>query len=253
MVATRESEMPMSDSIIHLVDVTKVYDIADQPMRAIDNVSLEIGRGEFISVMGPSCSGKTTLLNLISGLDDPSSGEVIIEGRTLATLPDRARASLRLKSLGFVFQNFNLIPSLTVHENVSWPLEFSGCKRSEVRDRTADALRRVGVLGREHRYPAELSGGEQQRVAIARAIATQPSILLADEPTGNLDSLTGRSILDLVRELNQANRVTVVMVTHNIWAATYGDRTIELRDGKVVRDVRSPPTGRSIAAAAPDK
>src|SRR5205814_1631555 len=117
------------------------------------NVSLEIGRGDFLSVMGPSGSGKTTLLNLISGLDDPSSGEVIVEGRPLETLPDRARATLRLKSIGFVFQSFNLIPSLTVRENVSWPLEFSGCKRGEVHDRTADALQRVGVLGRDHRYP----------------------------------------------------------------------------------------------------
>jgi len=243
----------MSDSVIRLVEVTKVYEIADNAMRAIDNVSLEIGRGDFLSVMRPSGSGKTTLLNLISGLDDPSSGEVIVEGRPLETLPDRARATLRLKSIGFVFQSFNLIPSLTVRENVSWPLEFSGSKRGEVHDRTADALQRVGVLGRDHRYPAELSGGEQQRVAIARAIATRPSILLADEPTGNLDSLTGRSILDLVRELNQSKGVTVVMVTHNIWAATYGDRTIELRDGKVVRDVRSPPASRPVAAAAPDR
>jgi ABC-type lipoprotein export system ATPase subunit len=202
---------------------------------------LDIRARQFVSLMGPSGSGKTTLLNLIAGLDTPTKGTVTVDGRDLSTLADHQLADLRLRTIGFVFQAFNLIPSLTIEENVAWPLEFSGHRRAEVRRRTADALERAGVGGREQRYPGELSGGEQQRVAIARAVATDPSLLLADEPTGNLDSRTGQSILDLLRRLNQSQGVTVVMVTHNVFAATYGDRTLELHDGRIIRDVRTPP------------
>jgi len=230
----------MSSVAIRLSGVTKTYGSGSQATRALDGLDLDVGSGEFISVMGPSGSGKTTLLNLMAGLDMPEHGEVVVEGIRVAGLADHELADLRLRTLGFVFQSFNLIPALTVAENVAWPLEFSGCPPPDVRTRTADALARVGVAGRERRHPGELSGGEQQRVAIARAIVTRPSILLADEPTGNLDTQTGQKILDLLAALSRGDRVTVVMVTHNVAAAMYGDRTLEMQDGRIVREVRAP-------------
>jgi ABC-type lipoprotein export system ATPase subunit len=190
--------------------------------------------------MGPSGSGKSTLLNLLAGLDVPDAGRVLIDGEDLSQLADHELARMRLRKIGFVFQSFNLIPALTVRENVAWPLEFARYSRVEVRERVSEALGKVDMVGREDRHPTEMSGGEQQRVAIARAIATGPMLLLADEPTGNLDSATGRLILDLLRELNRVDGTSVVMVTHNVFAATYGDRTLEMRDGRIVRDVRMP-------------
>ena len=230
----------MSAVAIRLSGVTKTYGSGSQATRALDGFDLEVGSGEFISVMGPSGSGKTTLLNLMAGLDMPEHGEVVVEGIRVAGLADHELADLRLRTLGFVFQAFNLIPALTVAENVAWPLEFSGCRSADVRRRTAGALARVGMAGRGRRHPGELSGGEQQRVAIARAIVTRPSILLADEPTGNLDTQTGQKILDLLAALSRDDRVTVVMVTHNLAAAMYGDRTLEMQDGRIVREVRAP-------------
>jgi putative ABC transport system ATP-binding protein len=201
----------------------------------------------------------------MAGLDMPEQGEVLVEGIDVAGLADHQLADLRLRTLGFVFQSFNLIPALTVAENVAWPLEFSGCRPADVRIRTGGALARVGMAGREPRHPGELSGGEQQRVAIARAIVTRPSILLA--PTGNLDTHTGQQILDLLAVLSRDDRVTVVMVTHNVAAAMYGDRTLEMQDGRIVREVRTPatspgdvgprdwptPTRPSISAAAQNR
>jgi putative ABC transport system ATP-binding protein len=233
----------MSDLIVAR-DVRKRYGTGRQAFTALDGLDLTIARGEFVSLMGPSGSGKTTLLNLLAGLDTPDTGQVVLDGRDLATLSDAELSDLRLHRIGFIFQGFNLIPALSVEENVCWPLEFAGHSRAEVKRRCAQALERCEVTGRERRYPAELSGGEQQRVAIARAIATGPTLLLADEPTGNLDSHTGRVILDLLRALNETDQVTVVMVTHNVFAATYGDRTLELRDGRILRDVRTPPRDR---------
>ena len=232
----------MTNAIIEVSGVTKVYSNGTQATRALDALTMRVARREFVSLMGPSGSGKTTLLNMIAGLDMPDEGNVVVQGTDLATLKDHQLADIRLRTIGFVFQAFNLIPALTVEENVTWPLEFSGHGRAEVRARGADALRQVGVVGREHRYPGELSGGEQQRVAIARAIVTRPAILLADEPTGNLDSHTGKTILDLLRALTESEGVTVVMVTHNVFAATYGDRTLELQDGRIIRDVHIPRT-----------
>jgi putative ABC transport system ATP-binding protein len=234
----------MSDSVIEVQQVTKAYGTPGRRTTALDNLSVQITPGEFVSLMGPSGSGKTTLLNLIAGLDLPDQGTVRLNGTDLRTLRDRQLSHLRLRTIGFVFQSFNLLPAFTVEENVSWPLELAGARRADVRRRTADALRRVNIAGCQTRYPAELSGGEQQRVAIARAIVTGPSILLADEPTGNLDSHTGEGILDLLRDLNHSAGVTVVMVTHNVFAATYGHRTLELLDGKILRDVRAPAAAR---------
>jgi len=227
----------VSEVAIRLSGVTKTYGSASQATRALQNLDLTVAAGEFVSVMGPSGSGKTTLLNLMAGLDVPDAGDVFVEGTSLTTLADHRLADLRLRKIGFIFQAFNLIPALTVQENVAWPLEFSGYRTADARRRAGDALGRVGVGGREKRYPAELSGGEQQRVAIARAIVTRPSILLADEPTGNLDTHTGQKILDLVAGLSRADRVTVVMVTHNSAATRYGDRTLEMQDGHIVRQV----------------
>jgi putative ABC transport system ATP-binding protein len=238
----------MSAVAIRLSGVSKTYGSGSRATRAVDGLDLEVGGGEFVSVMGPSGSGKTTLLNLMAGLDVPEHGEVVVEGIRVVGLADHELADLRLRTLGFVFQAFNLIPALTVAENVAWPLEFSGCRPADVRARTADALARVGMTGRERRHPGELSGGEQQRAAIARAIVTRPSILLADEPTGNLDTHTGQRILDLLSALSRGDRVTVVMVTHNVAAAMYGDRTLEMQDGRIVREIRTPESPRGDAA-----
>jgi ABC-type lipoprotein export system ATPase subunit len=236
-----ESSTPVSRApIIQLHEVTKTF-AAARAVPVLDHLTLDFLEGEFTSLMGPSGSGKTTLLNLVAGLDVPDSGSVVVLGQRLAALRDRELSALRLHRIGFVFQEFNLLPELTVAENVSWPLEFARRPRAEVRRRAAEALEQVAVRGCEERYPAELSGGEQQRVAIARAIVHRPAILLADEPTGNLDSHTGEAILDLLRGLNVASGVTVVMVTHNVLAAAYGDRTLELRDGRILRDVRAAP------------
>ena len=239
----------MTDFVVRVVDVTKTHGTGPQAMKALNGITLDVARGEFVSLMGPSGSGKTTLLNLIAGIDEPTSGYVIVDGVRLSNLADHELADMRLKTVGFVFQTFNLIPALSVEENVSWPLQFAGHSRRDARRRTAESLRRVGVVDRGRRRPAELSGGEQQRVAIARAIATRPRIILADEPTGNLDSHSGRSILDLLRTLNKSDDVTVIMVTHNVFAATYGDRTLELRDGRIASDVRTP--AGDVGAASP--
>jgi putative ABC transport system ATP-binding protein len=203
-------------------------------------VSLEVATGEFLCVMGPSGSGKSTLLNLVAGLDSPNRGRVMVAGAELDRLDDDARSDLRLRAIGFVFQAFHLFPSFTVEENVAWPLEFQGVRWAYARLRAAEVLEQVGIPRAAHRRrPAELSGGEQQRVAIARALVAEPELLLADEPTGNLDSRTGETILDLLSDLNGERRLTVLMVTHSPQAATYADRTVEMCDGRVARDVRA--------------
>jgi putative ABC transport system ATP-binding protein len=230
---------PRTEPVVEMTGVSKAYGAGLRAAKALDSVDLRVIRGEFVSLIGPSGSGKTTLLNLIAGLDAPDGGQITVEGRDISALSDGELSDLRLHRIGFIFQSFNLIPALSVAENIAWPLEFAGHSRGEVKRRVAEALARCDMAGRERRFPAELSGGEQQRVAIARAIATNPALLLADEPTGNLDSHTGRMILDLVRTLNEDEGVTVLMVTHNVFAATYGHRTLEVRDGRIVRDMRA--------------
>ncbi len=187
-------------------------------------------------MIGPSGSGKSTLLNLMAGLDVPHGGQILLEGQDLARMSDRALSNLRLREIGFVFQSFNLFPALTVWDNVAWPLEFAGVKRARLRAQVEDVLRRVGLADRHARRPGELSGGEQQRAAIARALVNEPSIILADEPTGSLDSQTGDSILALLSGLNREHGVSIVMVTHRSDAACWSDRTIELRDGRIAGD-----------------
>jgi len=243
----------VSDAAIRLSAVSKAYGAGPQASQALANLDLEVRRGAFVSLMGPSGSGKTTLLNLIAGLDMPDTGEVVVEGVRLDGLADHELADLRLEKIGFIFQAFNLIPALTVEENVGLFLEFAGRSKADVRRMTAEALQQVGVSGRERRYPGELSGGEQQRVAIARAIVGRPSILLADEPTGNLDSHTGQMILDMLAALNRSAGVTVLMVTHNLFAAMYGERTLEMQDGRIIRDVRVPDRKTDLTLVAGDR
>jgi putative ABC transport system ATP-binding protein len=224
--------------------VSKQYGTASHAVRVLQDLSLQIPTGEFVSIMGPSGSGKSTLLNLVAGLDTPTSGRIVLSGQDLGGLSDDARSDLRLQKIGFVFQAFNLFSTFSVEENVTWPLEFSGVDFRSARQRAADLLDQLKIPATaRRRRPAELSGGEQQRVSIARALATQPEILLADEPTGNLDSRSGEAILDLLRALNGERRLTVILVTHSTFAATYGERTVELRDGRIERDVRAAPPG----------
>jgi ABC-type lipoprotein export system ATPase subunit len=223
---------------VRLDHVAKRYGQGDSAVVALNDMCLTVPDGEFLSIMGASGCGKSTLLNVIAGLDQPDAGRVMVAGADLAQLDDNARSALRLQRIGFVFQSFNLFPSFTVRENVAWPLEFLGTPWRGARARAETVLQQLAVdASKFDRRPGELSGGEQQRVAIARALVTAPRLLLADEPTGNLDSRTGQTILDLLRALNAEHRLTVVMVTHSTFAATFGHRTVELQDGHIIREV----------------
>lgn len=219
------------------------YRMGDTLIRAVDGVSLEVPAGEFVALLGSSGSGKSSMLNLIAGLDRPTSGSVIVQDRDLARLSREDLAKYRLHVVGMVFQSFNLIASMTLAENVELPLRFAEVERGKRDTRAAEALERVGLKARMHHRPSELSGGEQQRAALARALINQPKILLADEPTGNLDSRTGTEILNLVQSFNQDLGMTVVMVTHErALAERYAQRMIFLADGKLVDDRSNTPS-----------
>ncbi len=219
-------------------DVTRHYRMGSSLIRAVDGVSLSIAAGEFIALLGASGSGKSTLLNLIAGLDRPSAGAILVQGRNLAEMNSAELARYRRETAGIIFQSFNLIPTMTLEENVELPLRFAEVERGERGSRIRSALERVGLTKRAAHRPPELSGGEQQRVAIARALVNRPALLLADEPTGNLDSRTGKEIMTLLTELNTSLGMTVVMVTHErSLADEYADRSIYLADGKVVDEV----------------
>jgi putative ABC transport system ATP-binding protein len=205
---------------------------------ALDDVQLTIAKGELVSVIGPSGSGKSTLLNLVGGLDRPSSGQVLVDGRSLAGLADDELTRVRRDVIGFVFQFFNLLPSLTCVENVALPLHLRGWRRSQAQARAEELLTLVQLGARLRHLPEELSGGERQRVAIARALSIYPPIILADEPTGNLDTRTGNEILALFRDLHQRLGTTLMIVTHDMRVAESCPRTISLRDGRIVEDVR---------------
>jgi len=224
--------------MIQLREATKVYRRGKTEVRALYVASLDVPRGQFLSVMGASGSGKSTLLNLLGALDLPTSGSVRVDGLDLTKLDDRALSEFRRNRLGFVFQFFNLLPTLTALENVMLPGLLAGGSGSELDARARSLLETVGLAGREHHRPDELSGGEMQRVAIARALLTEPSLLLADEPTGNLDSRTGAEVLRLMRRSSQQRQLTVVMVTHDATAAAIGDRIVRLADGVIVGDER---------------
>jgi putative ABC transport system ATP-binding protein len=217
------------------------YQMGSAVIRAVDGVDLEIRSGEFVALLGASGSGKSSLLNLLAGLDSPSSGNVIVNDQNLAGLSRDELAKYRRFTVGMVFQSFNLIPSMTVLENVELPLRFAEVEREKRSELARTALQKVGLSGRLEHRPIELSGGEQQRVAIARALINGPGILLADEPTGNLDSRTGTEVMDLIRSLNESLRMTVVLVTHErVLAEKYADRLIFLADGKLVADQPNP-------------
>jgi len=210
-------------------------------IRAVDGVTLAVEPGEFIALLGASGSGKSSLLNLIAGLDSPTSGSIVVGERNLAALSRDELAQYRRYTVGMVFQSFNLVPSMTVLENVELPLRFAEVERSKRGAMAKEALERVGLAGRIQHRPIELSGGEQQRVALARALINQPSVLLADEPTGNLDSRTGTEVMELIRRLNESLQMTVVLVTHERdLAEKYAERLVSMADGKVISDQSNP-------------
>jgi putative ABC transport system ATP-binding protein len=213
--------------------LTKTYRSGDRELTVLNDITFGLEPGGFAAIVGPSGSGKTTLLGLLAGLDRPSAGTVHLDGEELGRLDEDARARLRGRKIGFVFQSFQLIPTLTARENVQVPLELRG---EDAAERAGELLRRVGLAEREDHYPAQLSGGEQQRVALARAFSTRPKVLFADEPTGNLDARTGAGIIDLMVELNRDLGTTLVLVTHDLDLAGRARRTIRLADGRIVGD-----------------
>lgn len=237
----------MHDILIRFEGVSKEFGDGPALVRALDDLNLGILRGEFLSVTGPSGSGKSTLLNLLAGLDTPTTGAISIDGRNLASMTDDELTIFRRRHVGIIFQFFNLLPSLTAAENVALPLRADGIVRKEIIERVTRALTAVGMEHRANHRPGELSGGEMQRVAIARALVIDPLLLLADEPTGNLDSKMGQDILELVKATSERTGLTVVLVTHDVRAAAYGDRMITLRDGRIIDEVTAAPR-----RAAPD-
>jgi putative ABC transport system ATP-binding protein len=222
--------------MIRCIDVRKVYQQGKNEIIALDGVSLDIARGEFAVIMGPSGSGKSTLLHLIGGLDRPTSGELLVDQRLVGQMADDQVTLFRRTRIGFVFQFFNLLPTLTALENVTLPFVLDGRSKEAAEQKAKALLDKVGLENRKDHLPEEMSGGEIQRIAVARALAFDPPILLADEPTGNLDSKTGESILSLLRQINREAGCTIVMVTHSQEAARCGDRTIFFRDGKIEKE-----------------
>ncbi len=221
------------DIVVRAVELTRRYEMGDSSIEALRGVDLTIARGEFVALVGPSGSGKSTVLNLIGGLDRPTSGQVWINGTELSDSDERTLTRHRRQHVGFVFQGFNLLPRLTAEENVALPLMFSDVPEKERRARARQVLERVGLEPRLSHRPNQLSGGEQQRVAIARALVGKPALLLADEPTGNLDTVTGAEIMALLKELNQEQGLTLLVVTHDPEVATFADRVVKLRDGQL--------------------
>jgi putative ABC transport system ATP-binding protein len=249
MTASPHSNGSASSNAIRTENVCRHYVMGDSTIRAVDGISVDVPSGEFVALLGTSGSGKSSLLNLIAGLDRPTSGAVIVEGKNLAAMSRQALAQHRLRTVGMVFQSFNLIPSMTVIENVELPLRFAEVDRSQRDALAREALDRVGLGRRLQHRPSELSGGEQQRTALARALINKPKLLLADEPTGNLDSRTGTEIMNLIRKVNESLGMTVVMVTHErALAGQYAQRMIFLADGKLVDDQPNP---ASAAASLP--
>jgi len=233
-----------SNAAYDLRNVSKTYELGSREVRAVREVSLTVTAGEFVAVAGPSGSGKTTLLQLLGALDRPTSGEILFEGRDIVTLRDSELGKLRLHAFGFVFQQFNLIPTLTAAQNVEIALAPSGIRTEQRRAAVIRLLDAVGLAGRADHVPGQLSGGEQQRVAIARALANEPHVLLADEPTGNLDSTTGGEIIDLLLSLSEEGRRTVVIVTHDEDVARRAGRVLQMRDGSLVS------SGEAVAVGA---
>lgn len=220
-------------SLLKTQNLSKIYRTDTVETTALNDVSLSIGAGEFVAIMGPSGCGKSTLLNIIGLLDSPSSGQYFVNGEDVSAYNERKRADVRKSTIGFVFQSFNLIDELTVAENIELPLIYTGMGKGERRERVREVMERMNIGHRAKHFPQQLSGGQQQRVAIARAVVNAPKLILADEPTGNLDSAHGEEVMNLLTELNKAG-TTVIIVTHSMRDAGYAQRTIKLLDGKVV-------------------
>ena len=223
-----------------LIDIRNIYKIynegEEREVRALDGVSLQIDRGEFVAVVGQSGSGKSTLMNVLGLLDIPTYGEYHLDGQDVTTLSDKEQAHTRNKEIGFIFQGYNLIPALSAYENVELPLIYQGVKASQRRELIQDAMERVSLWERRDHKPTEMSGGQQQRVAIARAIATQPPIIMADEPTGALDSKTGRHVLEILHDLHQDTGTTVILITHDNSIAATAERIVRISDGHIIFD-----------------
>lgn len=217
--------------------ITKIYPIGESGYKALNHVDLEVKKGEFLAIMGPSGSGKSTLLQLLGGLDLPTEGELTIDGIDMAALSEKQRTLLRRRKMGFVFQNYQLLPMMTVEENIAFPMSADRSPKAEIQIRVPQMIKAVGLEGKERSFPSQLSGGQQQRVAIARALALQPRLILADEPTGNLDRKSGREILELLSKLHRDERLTIVMVTHDLYAASFAERVILLKDGQIEADI----------------
>lgn len=230
----RESESNHDNEIIKLENAEKIYQMGSTEVRALGGVTLSFKQGSFWAIMGPSGSGKSTMMNILGCLDHLSSGRYILEGRDVSTLNDDSLSEMRLRHLGFIFQSFNLIPQLTVQRNIELPLYYLGWELLHSSERAMELARKVGLEERLHHRPAELSGGQMQRVAIARALANDPQIIFADEPTGNLDTATGKEILGLLAELNEQGK-TIIMVTHEADVAAYSKRKLHMLDGLIER------------------
>jgi putative ABC transport system ATP-binding protein len=235
--------------LIEARDLTKTYALGEVPVNALQGITLTIARGSFVAVMGASGSGKSTLMNLLGCLDRPTSGTYVLDGTPVESLDRDQLAEIRNQKIGFVFQNFNLLPRMDAQENVELPLLYKAGDTPNVSEASARALAAVGLAGRGHNFPSQLSGGEQQRVAIARALINNPEILLADEPTGALDSKTSAEIMGIFQRLNRTNHITIVLVTHSDEVAQYADRIIVFRDGCIVSDTLA--GDRHIAIVAP--
>lgn len=223
--------------MLELKNIKKYYQMsADTVVKALDDVSIAINDGEFVSIIGPSGSGKSTLMNIIGCLDKATAGEYYVDGVEISKFKENELAALRNKKIGFIFQGFNLLSKMNTYENVELPLIYQGLKHAERKKRVEEALNAVGMLERAKHKPTELSGGQQQRVAIARALATHPSVILADEPTGNLDSKTGSEVMEILKKLNKDFKTTIILITHDADIASYANRIIKIHDGKIAGD-----------------
>jgi putative ABC transport system ATP-binding protein len=240
-------------TILQANQVTKQYRMGELTVNALDQVEFKVDEGEFVAIMGPSGSGKSTLLHLLGGLDGTSSGEVTLAGKRLSKMSDNEVTLVRRRNVGFIFQFYNLVPTLTAEENIALPLLIDGRNLDDYRGKLDELLQRVGLTDRRGHKPDQLSGGQQQRVAIARAFVTNPDIVLADEPTGNLDSKSGKAILELLRRSCDELGHTIVMVTHDAFAASYADRVVFLKDGRIVDELRrSEDAGHNMMTAILD-
>ncbi len=227
----------MENTLIDVRDIYKIYnEDQENEVRALDGVSLTVGRGEFVAIVGASGSGKSTLMNILGCLDVPSYGEYYLDGNDVSILTDQELSKIRNHEIGFIFQGYNLIPALNARENVELPLIYQGVRGERRREAAVEALERVGLEDRMERRPSELSGGQQQRVAVARAIATRAPIIMADEPTGALDSRTGEHVLEILHKLNQETGTTVILITHDIKIAKTARRIVQISDGKIIQD-----------------